>query len=250
MTITKLKPVKRSARVFFFCALLIASLHAQQIGHADLKGQPANDKKKDDVSALLRSKECPDREAGLLVDGMVELDVPRQILVAITRVSSTRPELGEEIDAEVMLKNIGPAQVTIPWTRNPDHLNASEDDNYKEWEIGEFVLSLRTSNTTVRLKSISGNLFSSRFSNGSTLTLRQGEWVTATLKIRLEAESPEVDGAIEPGKGDLIAEWRQIQRTYKRVGCQINAGFFPYKKVYQQKQEAVALVTTKSIQDK
>jgi len=242
--------VKRAAKKVFFCVLLVASLHAQQIGHADLSGQLTSDKKKDDVSELHRSKECPHSEAGALVDGIVESDVPRHILLAITRVSTTHPELGGEIDAEVMLKNIGPAQVTIPWASNPDHLNASEDDNYKEWETGEFVLSLRASDTRVRLKSISRNLFSSRFSNGSTLTLREGEWITATLRVRLEAESPEVDGAIEPGKGDLIAEWRQIQRTYKRVGCQINAGYFRYKKVYQQKQEAIALVTTKRIQDK
>ena len=244
------KPVIRVATGFFFCTLSITSLRAQQVSHADLREQPTRDQSRDDVPELLRSKECPDREAGALVDGMVESDVPRQILLAITRVSSAHPELGGEIDAEVMLKNIGPAQVTIPWTSDPDHLNASEDDNYKEWETGEFVLSLRASDTKVRLKSLSGNLFSSRFSNGSALTLRQGEWITATLKVRLEAESPKVDGAIEPGKGDLVAEWRQIQRTYKRVGCQINAGFFPYKKVYQQKQEALALVTTKRIQDK
>ncbi len=154
-------------------------------------------------------------------------DIQRHLLVAVTKVSNDRPELGGVVEAEVMLKNIGSAPVTIPWVMNPIQLDATKDEDFKEWEIGQFVINLRGKDRQRRLKSMSKILYSSAYSNGSTLTLRDGEWVTATVNFKLEAESPKVDGAIEPGGGQLIAEWWQEMRTYKRMGCKINAGFFP-----------------------
>lgn len=236
----------RGAGGFLFTALLVSGVYAQQVRHVDLSLHSTSDKIQTPIAELTRSSDCPDKRAGLTIDGEVKPDIQRHILVAVTKVSNDSPELGGEIDAEVMLKNIGPEPVTIPWIINPIQLDASKDENYKEWEIGQFVISLRDKDRQRRLKSMSRILYSSPYTNGSTLTLLDGEWVTATVNFKLEADWPEVDGAVKLGDGQLIAEWHQEMRTYKRMGCEINAGFFPYKKYYQQEHGKTTPLTVKT----
>jgi len=238
--------MKRGAGGFLFTALLVSGAYAQQVRHVDLSLPSTSNKIQPAIAELIRSDDCPDKGAGFTVDGEVKPDIQRHILLAVTKVSNDRPELGGVIEAEVMLKNIGPAPVTIPWIMDPIQLDTTKDENYKEWEIGQFVISLRDKDRQRRLKSMSRTLYSSPYTNGSTLTLREGEWVTATVNFKLEAESPDVDGPIKSGDGQLIAEWWQEMRTYKRIGCQINSGFFPYKKYYKQERDAAALVMVKN----
>src|SRR6478736_243577 len=103
-----LKSMKSRVEGILFVVLLVSSLHAQQIGRADLRTHSSVERTKEQVAELSRSEDCPDKRAGLTVDGEVKPDIQRHILVAITKVSNDHPELGGVIEAEVMLKNIGP----------------------------------------------------------------------------------------------------------------------------------------------
>jgi len=227
---------------FLFAALLLRAGHAQQVRHVDLRRHVESKETEPHVPELLRPTGCGNKPGGVIADGEMRAKTQRNILVAVTKLSDEQPTVGAEIEAEVMLKNLGPAPIAIPRLTNPTRLEAGENDNYEEWEVGKFIIKLRNKEREMRLRSLSGALYSSPYSNGSTLTLKEGEWLTVELRFKLQAEWPDVEGRVLPGEHQVIAEWRQEMHTQKRIGCRINSGFLPYKGYYRQEHGAATLV--------
>jgi hypothetical protein len=234
----------RGTTSLILAGLLICVAHAQEVARIDLR--PGKSSGLDqDIPELSRQSGCSNKNSGLTVDGEVTSDSPKRILLSIVKTNTHRALLGQEIQAEVTMKNLGPAIVEIPWNIDPHGLRAGEDDDYKQWETGEFVVLLQNNNRLTKLKSLSKLLYGSPFSPGSTLKLGSGEWVRATIRFKLGPAHPEFD-QVRAGKAQLVVEWYQEQRTYKRMGCDINSGFFPYKKYYQQDQKKTKFMAMKN----
>lgn len=181
-----------------------------------------------------------------MADGVIlpEDKEPREISLAITKLSDENPTVGSEVVAEIQLRNIGKNPINIPWSTDPSVIKKGQDPDHLKWEQGGFEMRLRDwRNEGFVLKSPELPLYGSKFSPESQLTLQPGEWVTARMNFEIEDRyfgTPE-------GESRLSVEWEQASRTWARSKCGATTGWFDYNPgFYKQKQAAVTIHVTDS----
>jgi hypothetical protein len=220
-----------------YCVLaLISMMPGQQVGYVDLVSPPP-----------LLTKPQPDeglpagcsKLGGGYFDGVVDPDdgKQREITLEITKLSSASLSLGSEFEAEVRLTNTGIHTIEIPWNADPATREAGPGPDHASFEVAEFDVRLMdASGTVVWLKPLSGSLFGSQYATGTLRRIAPGEWVTARIKIKLQAKYLETPALME-GKAHLTAKWSQRSRSWslKRRECEAWSGTFRYDKYYEQK---------------
>jgi hypothetical protein len=241
----------RICQIVLFASLLTIPAHAQQIASADLAHPlvaiaDANDKQeKDEVL-----KECEKR--GGFRDGftMAEDHEPRRIKVEVVKISSTQLEVGSDLEGTVKLQNLGKQPIQIPWNTDFRTTKEGQDPKDRSWVVGEFRIKLKNKeDDSTELTSLSQVLYSSDFVSGSTLTLKQGEWITAQISFRMEARHPAYE-EVKEGPSMLVAEWFQTNRTHKETDCGVTFGYYPYTLFYQQDNPPIVVGVENSNSDK
>jgi hypothetical protein len=217
--------------------MLLATAQAQQVGSIDLTQtpQPAKSTEKQEKTNLPEG--CKTLSGGGIADGYVipEDHQLREIEVSMISVSKTKPTEGSELQAEVQLRNIGKQSIQIPWSKDPRVKNEGQDPNHFNWEGATFrVLLSKHGGNGVLLKSSSEWVYGSKFSTGSLLTLRPGEWITASVKFKLEAMYLYDPGEFGVGKSQFLAEWEQVSRSWGVRGCGLWNGYYQYGDFYKQ----------------
>src|ERR1700730_12857651 len=217
---------------------------AQEVGSVDLRPSagptktPADEKKeKESATAQEKGEEkklqggCEKLLPGTIADGIVEPDdkQPRPIFVEVARVSEQEPAEGSELDAEVRLQNTGTRTIEIPWSRDPKVIEIGQGSNGYQWQGGYFEVFFRAGNPNgVMLKSLSLDLYGTRFRPGSLLTLQPGQWITAKIRFRLEAEYLYKAGEFQGQKAELFVRWEQVNRVISIKDCKKWDSFFRY----------------------
>jgi hypothetical protein len=244
---------------FCFATSLVLgfSCVAQEVGAVDLRPSSsppkttADGKKKEDSAAAEEKDEkkelpggCEKLLPGIIADGFVNADdnQPRLILVEVVKISETEPEEGSELDAEVRLQNTGARTIEIPWSSDPNATETGQGKKGYEWQGGYFEVLFRAGNPNgVMLKSLSPDLYGTRFHQGSLLTLQPGEWVTAKIKFKLEAKYLYSEGEFRGQQAELFVRWEQVSRVISIVDCKVRNGFYRYDYFYKQENRGVTI---------
>lgn len=115
------------------------------------------------------------------------------------------------------------------------------------FEVGEFEVSLTdATGRSIALKSTSQPLLGAPFSTGSFLEIAPGQWVTLTIKFKLEDEYRIVSD-LKQGAARLEVEWRQWVRTWNlnREKCQAVRGSLYYQHLYKEQSKPLTIELTK-----
>jgi len=203
---------------------------AQQVASVDLTKTPGSHK----VEAAL-PKGCDGLSSGSVADGyVISQNGQPEIVVEIIRVSNVMPTVGQEVNAVVRLQNSGKEPFQIPWSTDPKTLENGQNPGRLEWEVGSFWVVLNGA----FLKSLTFPLYGSESSPASQLRIGPGEWITATIKFKLENEFP-AHQAVSTGDAQLSVEWEQAKQTQSFVDCEAMHGNYEYR--YKQKNPTVLL---------
>jgi hypothetical protein len=217
--------------------MLTTSAQEQQIASVDLT-HPTVPTKPTVTQEL--PKGCEKLLPGSLFDGAV---MPpnherREIVVAVVKLNNENPILGSEVQGEVQLRNSGEYSIKIPWSTDPNITKKGENPNSLSWEVGGFNIVLKPGG---ELENISQSLFGSRFSPGSELTMRPGEWVAALLKFKLALQYELAGRPVRTGKRELFAEWVQGAGSKGIKNCAVASGWFQYRDYYRQQNPTVTI---------
>jgi len=219
--------------------LLPALAGAQQIATKDLR-QPSRSS-----SQSTQGLEKPQNPTGCekvgvgFADGVSEPETPRQIKLALVKISSPKLILGAEITATVKLQNAGSSPIRIPWNTDFDPTLKDQNPESRSWEFGEFRFAIRNeANRYVDLLNTSLPLYGSEFVPGSLLTITPGQWITAQVSFRI-ALAPDALGMIDEGPAELTVEWFQTGRTRVVEGCGVTQGFYPHDGFYKDANRVV-----------
>jgi hypothetical protein len=224
--------------------LLLATVPAtaQEVGTVDLRQPPASSKPEEKQEKKDLREGCEKLSPGIIADGIVltEDHQARPIVVELTRVSEKEPAEGSTMEAEVRLLNKGKQAIEIPWSLDPSVIEFGQGPSSWEWEGGTFLVSFRDHNPNgVLLVSFTEWLYGSKHSAGSMLTIRPGEWITATVKFKLEAKYLHEPGEFQGQTSELFAEWHQTRRTQSIKDCKVRKGFYRYEDFYDQEKRGV-----------
>ena len=94
---------------------------------------------------------------------------------------------------------------------------------------------------TILLKSTEGALYGTKFDNGTIITIKPGEWITALINFRLEDEFHFRTSEIPMGRSELFLEWEQAFRSWDRTKCGWNTFWFGYGSYYKQEHPTVTV---------
>jgi hypothetical protein len=248
------------AVVFCFATLLGLdfSCVAQEIGAVDLRPVtspakiPAAGKEKKDVTAKKETDQqndlprgCQKLLPGMIADGIVNTEDHqlRPILVEVVKLSDKEPAEGSELEAEVRLRNTGTQNIQIPWSVDPNVTKTGQGPTGYEWEGGYFEVLFRMRNPHgVMLKSLSRDLYGTKFHEGSLLTLQPGEWVTAKIRFKLVPEYLYID--FKGQESELFARWEQVRRTMSIADCRESNAYFRYEHYYEQENHGMTIHVT------
>jgi hypothetical protein len=230
---------------------------AQEVGSVDLRLPPnplktaTQEKGKENSTAPTKQAEksdlpsgCEKLSPGIIADGFVNTDDhrPRPILVKVSKISETNPSEGSELEAEVQIRNTGTKTIQIPWSVDPNAARLGQGPTAYEWDGGYFDVLLRIRNPNGEmLKSLSRELYGSKFQPGSLLTLLPNEWITAKIKFKLEAEYLYSEGEFEGQKGELFVRWEQVSRTMGISNCKVSNAYFRYEDFYKQEDRGITI---------
>ena len=203
---------------------------AQQVAKADLTVPPKIDASQSPEKTALPDG-CKQVLPGVMADGVVveKGDQQREIVVEILNVSNEAPRVGSELEAEVRLRNAGKQSIQLPWSTDPTVIGNTHVVGNLVWEQGSFEVLLRgQQENDVLLKSLTYALYGSSSSPGSLLTIEAGEWVTASIKFRIEAEYKVGHGPWRAGKRQLLVRWTQARRSRSFANCTTATAYFRY----------------------
>lgn len=228
-----------------FCILtLIASVHAQQVGHADVSNpvEPSEDKAE-------TTREGCDKLHMILTHGSIPPDEnqPKKLTLEVTRLITEQAVIGKEVVADVQLRNSGKYAVRIPWSTNLALPEQAPDPDNGEFEVGEFDVHLLDAAGGTALKVTSRPLLGAPSSTGSLLEIAPGQWVTVTIRFKLEDEYGTGSG-LKPGEAQIGVTWRQWIRTWSvnRKNCQAVRGSINYNDdFYHQQSKPLKFTLTK-----
>jgi hypothetical protein len=209
-----------AAIISFVCG----AVSAQEMGTIDLTVAPKRIGDRNKTGLLAGCKEIL---PGAIADGVVvNSDGHRpEISLEIVNLSSDKPTVGSELQARVRLTNSGERPIEIPWSTKPSAAIDGQDPRALQWEEGSFELFVRgQGDHDVLLKSLSYPLYGSKFSPGTLLTIKRGEWVVAVTKFRFEAEYKVSAEGWKEGEKQLTAQWTQASRSGAK--CSGASGYF------------------------
>jgi hypothetical protein len=224
---------------FFF---LLGAARAQQIGSVDLsRAAPSSTYSE----ALAKTNGCSRFTPGMIADGIVGLgQQPREITVKLVSVSDEKPTEGSVLQGEIELRNTGTEPIEIPWSTDPGVITSGQDPNRLEWEVATFEVlfsSDQDSDSGGFLKSLTANLYGSKFTAGSRLTVQPGQWVTATVRFKLEAMYLHVPGEFKDGPLRLSAKWEQTARKWSVKDCVVSNFYAQYDTFYNQQKSSLLI---------
>jgi hypothetical protein len=230
------------------CVLaLISVMPAQQVGYVDLTSPPLKPIAK--RSEMVLPPGCKNPGGGFF-DGFKKPEdgITRTIVLELIKVDDHTLYAGSEFVGEVRLTNAGNQAIQIPWSTDETITDAGPDPNHADFEVGDFDVSLVfSSGSVVALKSLSSPLFGSKYATGSERKIEPGEWITARIKVKVDAEYDFDRVALTEGKAQLSVEWRQRVRSWSlnREKCEVWRGTFPYYHYYDQQSKPTAVALTK-----
>lgn len=139
--------------------------------------------------------------------------------------------LGDRVKGEVLMRNIGPDAVEIPWTVDPQISIPRVGSLQHDYDLGRFEVEIKNQHAAgIRLESesVSSFLYSSP-SPGTSLRLEPGQWIVARFDFILEADyKSSVGRHLRSGKADIVLRWRQALDTWRRESCKIETGYYNY----------------------
>ena len=224
--------------------MLIAPLQAQHLGHANLSNLvPPSQEEADTVP-----EGCA-KFPFILAHGFIPTDETQQkeITLEVTRLITARAVIGKEVAAEVQLKNSGTHAIRIPWSTDLGLPKQAPDPDRGGFEVGEFEVNLAdATGSTIVLKSLSQPLLGASFSNGSLLDVAPGQWITATIRFKVEDEYS-VASSLKAGTAQLTVSWRQWRRTWSvdRTACKAVRGSYYYDHLYKQQSKPLTIEVSK-----
>jgi hypothetical protein len=171
--------------------MLVFASTGQQIGSVDLTVPLKALKPAENQEQKAPPNGCDKLSDGIIADGWAEPPDrrPLDLVVEVTKVNDANPVIGSELQAEVRMRNGDTRTIEIPWSTDHSIVEAGQNPESLQWNAGTFEFMLRIPHVTqVRLKSLTGWLYSSKFSAGSQLTIQPGESITALVKLKLEDE--------------------------------------------------------------
>jgi hypothetical protein len=217
----------------------VFSARAQKIASVDLTKPPDSAKAVDIQKTDEPPNGCQKLLQGGFADGYV---LPQQghpqaeISVEIVRVNDPTPASGSESQAEVRLRNNGKEPIHIPWSLDVGTVENGQDPNHLHWEVGDFVVEL--DGAMLANRTLTQRLYGSEFVKGSQLTIQPSEWVTATIKFKLE-NMFFPDRPLAAGESQLSVEWEQSARSRDIRDCKAMDGNYKYG--YKQTNPTVTI---------
>jgi hypothetical protein len=224
----------KPAFIYFLAMCSIVFAAAQHVGSIDLTHPPEPNKSAEDGQNVGLPPGCAELSGGGIADGVVlpQDREPRRLTVRIAKIFSEKPALGDEVRAEVELKNTDKRALDIPWTADPDIAYKNQDPWDLQWDAATFIFSLSDAHHhTPALKSQTEWLYGSRQTPASYLTLQPGTSITALVAFQLDAK---YGMELHEGKWSLLAEWHQVSRYRYIKDCGVWNGFYPYRDFYAQ----------------
>jgi hypothetical protein len=225
--------------------LLLGTARAQQIGSVDLSKPVQPSKSSEDLAQTKKRNGCSSLTPGIIADGVMGYgQQPREIAVKMVSVNDENPMEGSILQGEVELRNVGTEAIQIPWSTDSGVIQNGQDPNHLSWEDATFEILIKSHREDVLLlKSLTTKLYGSKFTVGSMLTIRPGQWVTATVRFKLEAMYLPVPGEFKDGPLHLFAEWKQEGRGWSVKNCMVNNSYFRYDDLYSQQKSSVMIAT-------
>jgi|ERR1700674_240752 hypothetical protein len=217
-------------KTLLFClAVFAVDLRAQQVAEIDLARHKPDKTEAQSVDVGLDGCGFPHYKNS---DGViVNADGRSKLKVELT-LPKEQFERGEIADGQVLMQNVGPDAILIPWSSDPQVSNRPRGAIQHEYEVGWFELELKgAGNVSVPLESESESIFlySSDSNSRSSLRIEPGQWVIAKFKFLLEEKQKlSVSLPLKPGKAEISVKWRQARYTWHRDGCAVETGYFNY----------------------
>lgn len=216
--------------------LLLSSVGlAQQIGSVDLTHAV-----RDDLPYGCQNLV----DGGLIGDGWAKTDgKPLNIEVAVLRTEDATLVLGNDVTAEVRLRNNDTRPIVIPWSPEFSAVEHGQQLEMLRWEEGTFDFTLKDQQgRRAALKSLTGSVYSSESSVNSAVTLAPDKSVTALVKFKLEGKFGVPIRQVTAGEWQLSAEWVQtgIARSISK-DCGVAYFYSHYDGLYQQENPGITL---------
>ncbi len=222
---------------------------AQQIASIDLS-LPADSKALDDhYRKLEQANGCKELPFGRVSDGIVMHpdSQPQRIELKILKLSDTKPHVGEELTAEVRLINRSNGAILIPWSTDIRVTTNGDDPKTEAWDMGSFQVLLKNGRSReIPLNNLSPPLYGAKYSSGSMLSIKPGEWITATIRFALLVSKNGEWDQLREGESQLSVEWKQTGRTHEIHDCTMWSGFFPYRDYYSQQRLPMVIDVTRN----
>lgn len=178
---------------------------------------------------------------GIMADGgvMPPHNQRRTISLEIVKLNSRTLDVGSENRAEVRLKNVGDSTIKIPWSTDSALTRKAPNPDVLQWEQANLgIVLLNKNGRRIPLRTADWPLFGSKFVSGSLLTLRPGEWITASLDFKVEDLYHIVKAPEFPlGESRLLLEWGQASRMWSREKCGWKRVWLDYERGGYYKQE-------------
>jgi hypothetical protein len=227
--------------------MLVFASTGQQIGSVDLTVPLKALKPAENQEQKAPPNGCDKLSDGIIADGWAEPPDrrPLDLVVEVTKVNDANPVIGSELQAEVRMRNGDTRTIEIPWSTDHSIVEAGQNPESLQWNAGTFEFMLRIPHVTqVRLKSLTGWLYSSKFSAGSQLTIQPGESITALVKLKLEDEYAIPPERLKEGEWQLSAEWFQVGRSWSVKDCKTWNGYYHYDRFYWQQNVPATIQVT------
>jgi hypothetical protein len=143
----------------------------------------------------------------------------------ITELSSDRLGTGAELTASVRLSNLGKEAVVLPWGQEEDISFVKSLEGSQQYARAGLQLKLSTkgkSDFNLALES-TATLYATPAGAWTNLTLNPGEWVEVRTRSKVacgNSEGTPCPDRKQASKVQISAEWREIEHTQTRTGCE------------------------------
>ena len=243
--------MNRAAPFVLAVSLLVAPAHGQQSASVDLSNPQESAVDSTTPKRIFLPAGCEEvkhfsQASGVVVGKGDELHDYSSIKLEVVHVSETTVKVGGEFEADVRLLNNGKQSILIPWTRDLDEIFNGQDPAHLKWMESFFVASLPRES----LESLSSSLFASDSLPSSQLLLGPGEWVTATLKFKVEDAFFPKQLPVKAGNYKLSFKWMANEGTRDVTSdCQLSTAELDFPNVATSQAVAIQIVDDSPVLD-